>query len=285
MVLPGSIFGLYTKDDIVSEDGTVLIRKDTLIETKQGGANGSVYFESDLPLGWYYVKELMAPYGYTAYSGQVDINASARDDGRSTIYIAVTVSGTADVTVSTATVPSGSALATTSLELSTVSVAMVASELEAGSTENYGIAVASELGEDAENSTTANENNSNVSVEDVSSEVQSTDTTNAAEQGMVITGEVIRTVTDSGNTTVESNSGNDYGIAVASELEEVDVDAVSEASSYKEDQEVIISDEIVRNVVEFIISSVLEQVSTTAGFSNEDITMLVKARLLEMFPS
>ena len=84
--MPGSIIGLYAKDDIVTETGEVLARKDTLIETQQADAGGAARFTSDLPCGWYYVKELIPPYGYEAAAGQVDIDASATGDGAGYIH-------------------------------------------------------------------------------------------------------------------------------------------------------------------------------------------------------
>jgi len=54
----GIVFGLYTKNDILSADGTVLIEADTLVDVLQTGANGKATTEQDLPFGDYYAKEL-----------------------------------------------------------------------------------------------------------------------------------------------------------------------------------------------------------------------------------
>ena len=49
-------FGLYAAEDIVSNQGEVLVEKDTLLEKKATNKNGNLTFDSDLPHGKYYVK-------------------------------------------------------------------------------------------------------------------------------------------------------------------------------------------------------------------------------------
>ena len=64
-VLKGGIFGLYTRNDILSASGKVLMEADTLIELKTTDADGKISFIADLPIdGTYYVKELYAPDGF-----------------------------------------------------------------------------------------------------------------------------------------------------------------------------------------------------------------------------
>lgn len=64
-VLEGAIFGLYTKEDILSASGKVLIEADTIIELKSTDAEGKITFVADLPVdGKYYVKEIYAPAGF-----------------------------------------------------------------------------------------------------------------------------------------------------------------------------------------------------------------------------
>lgn len=53
------IFGLYAKEDILSQQGEVLVEKDTLLEKKATDENGQLTFDSDLYHGKYYVKEEM----------------------------------------------------------------------------------------------------------------------------------------------------------------------------------------------------------------------------------
>ena len=62
--LEGVIFGLYAGEDIVSNQGKVLVSKDTLLETKATDAEGTVTFDSDLYHGSYYVKEEQRLPGY-----------------------------------------------------------------------------------------------------------------------------------------------------------------------------------------------------------------------------
>lgn len=62
--LEGVVFGLYAGEDIVSNQGNVLIQKDTLLETKATDENGFVKFDSDLCHGSYYVKEEQRLPGY-----------------------------------------------------------------------------------------------------------------------------------------------------------------------------------------------------------------------------
>lgn len=64
-VLSGAVFGLYTKEDILSAKGNVLMEADTIIELKMTDENGMIRFVADLPIdGTYYVKELYAPDGF-----------------------------------------------------------------------------------------------------------------------------------------------------------------------------------------------------------------------------
>ena len=63
--LGGGIFALYAADDIANADGTVVVKKGTLIEKVTTGADGTAKFTADLPIGYSYsVKEDQAPEGY-----------------------------------------------------------------------------------------------------------------------------------------------------------------------------------------------------------------------------
>lgn len=62
--LEGVVFGLYAGEDIVSNQGRLLVEKDTLLETKATDENGFVKFDSDLYHGTYYVKEEQRLPGY-----------------------------------------------------------------------------------------------------------------------------------------------------------------------------------------------------------------------------
>lgn len=64
-LLSGAVFGLFTKEDILSSKGKVLMEADTIIELKTTDADGKIHFVADLPIdGKYYVKELHAPDGF-----------------------------------------------------------------------------------------------------------------------------------------------------------------------------------------------------------------------------
>lgn len=63
--LDGGVFGLYAGSDITSFDGTVVVKKGTLIEKAVTGEDGLATFTADLPIGFgYEVKEEQAPEGY-----------------------------------------------------------------------------------------------------------------------------------------------------------------------------------------------------------------------------
>lgn len=64
-MLEGAIFGLFTKEEIKSRDGKVLMEAGTLIEQKTTDENGQILFKADLPVdGTYIVKEIYAPDGF-----------------------------------------------------------------------------------------------------------------------------------------------------------------------------------------------------------------------------
>lgn len=75
-LLQGAVFGLYNADEILNSNGSTLVSPDTLLETAKSGNDGTATFESDLPLGSYYVKELEAPLGYTSNPEILEIDAS-----------------------------------------------------------------------------------------------------------------------------------------------------------------------------------------------------------------
>lgn len=74
--LEGAVFGLFAKEDIVNSEGTVIVAADERIEKAVTGADGTVTFVSDLPLGQYYVKEIEAPKGYVKSDEVFDVDAS-----------------------------------------------------------------------------------------------------------------------------------------------------------------------------------------------------------------
>lgn len=63
--LDGGVFGLYANSDIIAFDGTVIVKKGTLIEKAVTGDDGTAAFTADFPIGFSYcVKEEQAPEGY-----------------------------------------------------------------------------------------------------------------------------------------------------------------------------------------------------------------------------
>lgn len=73
------VFGLYTNEDILSQQGEVLIEKDSLVEQKRTDEEGKLTFSSDLYHGKYYVKELKQKPGYLPNDEIWEIEASYED--------------------------------------------------------------------------------------------------------------------------------------------------------------------------------------------------------------
>lgn len=70
--LAGAVFGMYAGNDIVSADGNVIVRKDTLIEKVATGTDGKAGYTADLPVSnSYYIKELQAPQMYVLNTSDV----------------------------------------------------------------------------------------------------------------------------------------------------------------------------------------------------------------------
>lgn len=70
--LSGAVFGLYAGEDMKNADGTVVVKKDTLLGKAESNGEGKAVFSADLPIGYgYYVKELQAPENYLRNSEEV----------------------------------------------------------------------------------------------------------------------------------------------------------------------------------------------------------------------
>ena len=80
-VLYGAFFGLYAAEDIVTRSDHILLEKDTLLETKQTGEDGTLQFDSELPLAKYYVAELVPPAGYCSNPEILQIDAGWKKEG------------------------------------------------------------------------------------------------------------------------------------------------------------------------------------------------------------
>ena len=92
--LKGGIFALYASDDIRNADGTVAVKKGTLIEKATTGADGTAKFTADLPIGYSYsVKEDQAPEGYVRNTEDVyTFQFSYTNDKEATVSFAHTFS-------------------------------------------------------------------------------------------------------------------------------------------------------------------------------------------------
>lgn len=73
--LKGGIFGLYAKEDIVTNDGVIIVKANELVEVAKSNIKGQAIFKADLPLGKYYVKEISAPKGYKKSDEVYEIDA------------------------------------------------------------------------------------------------------------------------------------------------------------------------------------------------------------------
>ena len=92
--LKGGIFALYASDDIRNADGSVVVKKGTLIEKVTTGADGTAKFTADLPIGYSYsVKEDQAPEGYVRNTEDVyTFKFSYTNDKEATVSFAHTFS-------------------------------------------------------------------------------------------------------------------------------------------------------------------------------------------------
>ena len=77
--MEGAVFGLYAAEALKDADGQLLVEPDDLIEKAVTGENGTCVFESDLPLGRYYVKEIQAPAGYVKNDEVFPLDAAYRE--------------------------------------------------------------------------------------------------------------------------------------------------------------------------------------------------------------
>lgn len=90
-VLEGAVFGLFTREDILSASGKVLIEADTIIELKSTDADGRLQFVADLPVdGTYYVKELYAPDGFVTSDEEQEFTFSYQGEDTAEVSYAFT---------------------------------------------------------------------------------------------------------------------------------------------------------------------------------------------------
>lgn len=67
-------FGLFVREDIKTIDGSIALKKDCLIEISGISEDGSLVFQSDLPIGKYYIKELFTDNHYTISNKEYDFS-------------------------------------------------------------------------------------------------------------------------------------------------------------------------------------------------------------------
>ncbi len=78
--LQGAVIGLYTAEGFKNQAGEVIAEADTLLESVMTDTEGKAIFESNLPFGRYYVKELTAPDGYYLSDDTQDFTFTYAED-------------------------------------------------------------------------------------------------------------------------------------------------------------------------------------------------------------
>lgn len=87
--IPDVKIGIYAKEDIKNEEGTVVVKKDELIQTKVTNEQGQLKFDVDLPLGTYYVKEIEAGIGYVENKQVYPIDGTYQEDQKEIIIVTI----------------------------------------------------------------------------------------------------------------------------------------------------------------------------------------------------
>lgn len=86
--IAGAEFGLYANEDIISVDGKVLVKADTLLEKVVSDEDGIVKFTKDYPFVTYTAKELKQPAGYVSNDSVILINTMYQgQDKRNAEYV------------------------------------------------------------------------------------------------------------------------------------------------------------------------------------------------------
>lgn len=81
VTLEGAIFGLYSGEDIHAQDGSLLVAKDTLLQSGTSNKDGNVSFTADLPINHkYYIREIQAPDFYYMSSQTYAFTYSYKND-------------------------------------------------------------------------------------------------------------------------------------------------------------------------------------------------------------
>ncbi|MCL2627088.1 MAG: SpaA isopeptide-forming pilin-related protein [Oscillospiraceae bacterium] len=88
--LPGAVYEIYVREDILRCDGTVLLSAGTLVDTITTGSDGKAMSVS-LPLGNYYVVEITAPFGMILNPTEYDFSLVYEDQTVEIVYTEVGV--------------------------------------------------------------------------------------------------------------------------------------------------------------------------------------------------
>ena len=88
--LPGAVYEIYVREDILRCDGTVLLSAGTLVDTITTGSDGKATSVS-LPLGNYYVVEVTAPFGMILNPTEYDFSLVYENQTVEIVYTEVGV--------------------------------------------------------------------------------------------------------------------------------------------------------------------------------------------------
>ncbi|MBR6223807.1 MAG: LPXTG cell wall anchor domain-containing protein [Lachnospiraceae bacterium] len=75
----GATYGVYATEDILGRDDKVLVEADSLIQSAVTDEEGKAVFDSDLPLGKYYVKEVETAPGYLVDENEYEVDFTYQD--------------------------------------------------------------------------------------------------------------------------------------------------------------------------------------------------------------
>ena len=81
----GATYGIFSTTEIKNYKGEVLIPADTLITAEKTDANGEILFDSDLPLGKFYLKEIDPAPGYTLDQAEYEVDFTNPDPTKKVI--------------------------------------------------------------------------------------------------------------------------------------------------------------------------------------------------------
>lgn len=114
----GATYGLYVKEDIANREGEVFVEADSLVDIAMTDENGNAKFESDLPLGNYYVKEIETSAGCLLDETVYDVDFTYKDQRVEVITQTLEVKDTPIIVeVSKTDITSGKELAGAKLEV------------------------------------------------------------------------------------------------------------------------------------------------------------------------